>query len=71
MLVDCSLDTYTFQQQVKLGICGKHLAHHLDLPKQILHAKLTSQAGSSLLIWGPVMIIANFLLLQCNQGLWE
>lgn len=45
MLVDFPLGAHTFQQHVKLGVCGKHIAHHVDLSKQILHVKLTSLAG--------------------------
>lgn len=67
MLVDFPLGTHTFQQHVKLGVCGKHIAHHLDLSKQILHVKRTSPAGYSVHIWGRIMATANFHLLQCDQ----
>lgn len=71
MLVYFPLGARTFQQQVKLGVCGKHSAHHVDLSKQILHVKLTSPAGHSAHIWDLIMDTANIHLLQWDQEEYE
>lgn len=67
MLIGFPLGTRTFRQHVKSGVCGKHIAHRLDLSKQILHVKLTSPAGYSVHTWGLITAIANLHLLQCDH----